>query len=271
MSYATVHKEITLYTNVNTHRYNLTKTNEVFEGEFMIEILAKRGIYSYDDTFTVTLAFTAPIIMTNADLTKPYASISTQVMRAYKSDGKSSLVQAIEYELSEVEQELVNKAIFIALQGYPTIKPVVTVDNAPAMIVENIKTKLADRKNKKVITFIDIDTDQDSIERYDDSANGHLTVIAHNKYQFVVEFNAVIEEETKPAKYSDGICVRERVEQIISIDVTDLRVASETGHQYDGDITDITSYEVVDYTVDDETRELIKLAIIEDIKATPKN
>ena len=95
-------------------------------------------------------------------------------------------------------------------------------------------------------------------------------MVADNKYWFAVEFDAAIDENVVAAKYTDGNCIRERVEVINSIEITHLRVAGEINNTFDKDIIDISKDEVVDYTVGAETRELIKSAIIEDIKNTPK-
>lgn len=274
MSYAPIHKEVTLYTNRNTRLFSLKKFNGVFRGQFIVELVSKRGIYDFGDTFSLSVNFSAPDIANGISAAAAAKKVTTSVTSAYKSNNKSGRHEVIEYELSLAERALINKAIITALQPYPAIPSVVTLSDAPAVARREDDAEDAaegdDATSKKVRTFINGDSDQDNLVRYDDSAHGHLTVVADNKYWFAVEFDAAIDENVVAAKYTDGNCIRERVEVINSIEITHLRVAGEINNTFDKDIIDISKDEVVDYTVGAETRELIKSAIIEDIKNTPK-
>lgn len=271
MSQTTTHKAITLYTNRNTRLFDLDATSQAFEGCFLFELTTKKGIYAVGAEFSMNIAFTAPRDVSAADAEN---RVTTTLKTVYKSDGLSSRQEIVEYELSEAEQTLVNKGIIKALQNFPAIPPMVRVDNEQP--TSNDATGRADDTLDRIVhqkfhVFVDIESDQDRIERYDDSSEGELTLKIDNRYECPLYFEAKIEEECTLAKWSDGVCVRPRVEHLIGIEITELQLANEVEHKTYKDVIDIATDEVVDYEFDDEARQLIKLALIEKIKATPKS
>ena len=268
----TTHKAITLYTNRYTRLFNLDATSEAFDGGFLFELTTKKGIYAVGATFSMNISFVAPRDVFAADAA---SRVTTNMKTVYKSDGLSSKQEVVEYEFSESEQALVNEAIIKALQSFPEIPAIVRIDNAqatPKSAKDTADDAQDDESNQKFVIFVDDLTDQDRIERYDDSSEGELTLKIDNRYECPLDFEAKIEEEYTPAKWSDGVCVRQRVERLIGIEITELLLANEVRHKTYKDVIDTANDDaVVDYEFDDEARELIKQLLIETIKATPKS
>lgn len=267
MSLKPTHKQVVLYTNYNTRRFNLNHSNGATNGMFQVELLTKRGIYTVGDTFTMSVEFSLPDNIAPSDAEK---SVSITVYTAHRTNDSSSRIETVEYTLDEEEKALIAKAIVVALSDAPNFKPMVLVDNEPEVIDEPV-VAIVEPTVAPLEIFINSEADIDSITRYDDSAFGHMTALVNGKHQFSFEFSAIMDEEVTLAKYCGGVCTHERIAVLKYVDITSLKVASEVSHPLARDVIDVETDEPIEYTVSEETKELLKQAIIEEIKNTKKD
>ena len=266
MSLKATHKQVILYTNYNTRRFNLNHSNGATNGIFQVELLTKRGIYTVGDTFTMSVEFSLPDNLPPSDIEN---SVLITVYTAHRTNDSSSRIETVEYTLDEEEKALIAKGIIIALSDAPNFKAMVLVDNEPEVIDEPVVA--AEPVIAPLAIFINNEADIDYITRYDDSAFGHMTALVNGKHQFSFEFSAIMDEEVTLAKYCGGVCTHERIEVLKYVDITSLKVASEVSHPLARDVIDIETDEPIEYTVSEETKELLKQAIIEEIKNTKKD
>ena len=265
MSNIDQYKEVRLHTLRNTQLFKLNRSNGGFEGSFLFEIIHGQSIYTSNNLFTMTIAFTAGQASAELSLAEHEKLIEVEVKNAYKDCSKSLNQETVIYELDDEELSLVKKAIIKALSSYPALEFVITVSNSDVA-----KEAGEEPPNKKVRVFIDTESSQDHLTRYSDSAFGHLTVIAQNRYQFGVAFTATIDEVFTPAQYKGGVCIKESIKSLNSIHIDRLKIAAEIGNRTDNKTVDLVSNQACAYYVDDVTRKMIKSAIAQEIKIAPQ-
>lgn len=268
MSSDSVFTEVSLYTNFKTARFNVVREGDIFKGSFLAEIVDKKYIYEIGDNFSMTINFTIPCVSDTVTTEDAKKGITISVSDAYCQKKDETILRSIEYELSPVEAALIKEGIAEAFESIPDMRSLVIVDNED-WIVKDDTSAVVDVV-QPIQIFIS-ENDSDHIVRYDDSAHGSMVAVIDGKYRFSFDFSALVDEDVTIAKYSGGVCVRERVETLKNIEVCHLKVADEVSHPLNREVVDAETLEPIVQKIDDATKELLKAAIIEEIRATEKS
>lgn len=128
--------------------------------------------------------------------------------------------ELIEYELDKEDKHVLSMALAKAFNNYPDIatKPIIAPDRADLVAAGLQDPCDIQLKNND---------DYDFACRLSTSAEGELTVFLDGVAKTKVVFEATFKEQYRPAKYVGRVMTEERIDGLVDIVFTDMKIGSE--------------------------------------------
>ena len=254
----TTKRRAVLFMPAATSSYHLKVEDGVAKGLLCVILSNIKGFEESEKHFSLDIEFEAVV----EDFIKTGELQKLEVAHAKISLTNGWSYTQVKYTLTEQDIVPIKAALREAIAD-PSRETGFIIEPKPELILAEVKE--AAKSQPRII--VEIMTDDDYLEKYDDCASGQLTAVIDN-ISFPIRFEVVLETEIKLAEWVGDELVSER--EYITKDFNLTPTIGDAISRACGDIFyDEDKKEWVDYTPSDEDMKTVTALTIDIIKAAP--